>query len=408
VVVGEKTNDHSHQWCLLTHQVIFVMMQQRSTWPMKKVLFVITKGDSIGGASIHVLNLVDYCLTVGLVPVVACGRGGEFTLMLEDRDVEFHCIEALSNTHSPLRDIRALFALISIIVAVKPSLVSLHSGKAGFLGRCACSVIGFPFVIMTVHGWSYTGWVHSPLRLIYLIVEAATAILFFKTRYIMVSRFDFKAAPPFLRRLSRASVIYNGVEIKDIVSISSAAEPSSPFKLITVCRLDKQKDVPSLLRALAIVPNVHLTIVGGGEQIGCCRELVRNLGIVSKVTFVGSVLPCQVYKFLREANCFVLCSRWEGFPRSTVEAMSYALPVLVSDVGGASEVLNFGKAVGMSWGKINNPDLIADAIRLYSSHRALASVHGVNAREIAERYFSYDEMCKRTLDFWLECNPTLL
>jgi glycosyltransferase involved in cell wall biosynthesis len=374
----------------------------------KKALIVITKGDSIGGASVHVLDLVQYCNTIGILPVVACGGRGRFTALLEDIGVELHIIEDLSNSLNPLRDIRALLALISIISSVKPSLVSLHSGKAGILGRCACALIRFPFVVMTVHGWSYTGWAHSPVRLIYLALEAVSAILFHKTSYIMVSSFDLKSAPPLLRRLSNATVIHNGVTIPNPSSVAAAAEAPSPLRLITVCRLDEQKDVPSLLRAVALVPSVQLTIVGGGDQIGYCRELVGRLGISGNVTFVGSVSPDDVSHFYRHSDCFVLCSKWEGFPRTTIEAMAHALPVIVSDVGGACEIFNYGKDVGVSWGKTNNPYRIAAVIRQYSSDLALASAHGRNAREIACQYFSSGLMCRLTIDFWLKKNPLLL
>jgi glycosyltransferase involved in cell wall biosynthesis len=114
------------------------------------------------------------------------------------------------------------------------------------------------------------------------------------------------------------------------------------FRLLAVGRLSRQKGQDILLRALAIarpdLPPTVLTLVGNGPEEDALRRLADELGITDIVDFAGySSDPAAHF---RDADCFVLASRWEGFGVVLVEALQFGLPLVAADCEfGPSDVI---------------------------------------------------------------------
>jgi glycosyltransferase involved in cell wall biosynthesis len=73
----------------------------------------------------------------------------------------------------------------------------------------------------------------------------------------------------------------------------------------------------------------RLAIVGGGEEEKTLREHATELGVAERVDWYGRV--ADPFVFYRAAGMFVLPSRSEGMPNALIEAMSYGVPVIVSN-----------------------------------------------------------------------------
>src|SRR5690606_42161276 len=76
-------------------------------------------------------------------------------------------------------------------------------------------------------------------------------------------------------------------------------------------------------------------VCGSGDHPSLLSFPTRRSSDLDCVSFVGAV--DDVARHLAASQIFVLTSRWEGFPRSILEAMRAGLPVVASDVGGVSE-----------------------------------------------------------------------
>jgi len=81
--------------------------------------------------------------------------------------------------------------------------------------------------------------------------------------------------------------------------------------------------------------------VGDGPEREQLEALARSLGLMSDVVFWG--WQARPEKWYREANVFVLTSEKEGWGMAVVEALSYELPILMTDVGLAGEVVQDGE-----------------------------------------------------------------
>jgi glycosyltransferase involved in cell wall biosynthesis len=87
-------------------------------------------------------------------------------------------------------------------------------------------------------------------------------------------------------------------------------------------------------------PNCELHLLGGGPMEAEIRSLSTRLGVSSQVRFLGRQDAAGVAASMQTANVLCLPSANEGVPNVILEAFSSGLPVVASDVGGISEVLN--------------------------------------------------------------------
>ena len=103
-------------------------------------------------------------------------------------------------------------------------------------------------------------------------------------------------------------------------------------KIIALGRLTHQKNYPMLLRAVALVPEAALDIIGGGEDEDALRALANDLGVADRVRFLGLLGREGALERAAEADIFVQVSRYEGHSLALIEAARLALPLIVSDV----------------------------------------------------------------------------
>jgi glycosyltransferase involved in cell wall biosynthesis len=134
-----------------------------------------------------------------------------------------------------------------------------------------------------------------------------------------------------------------------VVATSDAAESPvqvpKPF-MLAAGRLVAQKGFDVLIRAFAQVAQqctqLHLAIAGGGPAAPALQELVAQLGLEGRVLFLGEVRNLQT--LMREAEGFILSSRYEGFPNVLLEALANDLPVVATDCpSGPREILRDGQ-----------------------------------------------------------------
>lgn len=108
--------------------------------------------------------------------------------------------------------------------------------------------------------------------------------------------------------------------------------------LISVARLQPQKDHATLLRALARIEQpAHLLLVGDGELKPALEKLAGDLGIRERVHFLGR--RPDVPELLRSADLFVHSTHSDGFCIAALEAMAAGLPVVASRVPGLADVI---------------------------------------------------------------------
>jgi len=126
--------------------------------------------------------------------------------------------------------------------------------------------------------------------------------------------------------------------------------------LLTVGHLIELKGHHRVIAALSKLRergiSAELWIVGSagraGRYEGTLRSLVRELGLVDYVHFVGSLAPEMVAEYMSSADVLCLASSREGWPNVVHEALGCGTPVVASDVGGVPDLIpspNYGVVV---------------------------------------------------------------
>lgn len=359
-----------------------------------KVAYVITRSDSVGGAHIHVRDLCRELIRIGQQAVVLVGQEGPFTRLLAASNIPYRPIPSLVREIHPPRDIQALQHIVRELRNLKPDIVSTHSSKAGWLGRLAAKLLRVP-VIFTAHGWAFTEGVPNGRRRLYVVAERVAAK--FADRIITVSDFDRRLALSYrVAPTSKLITIHNGMP--DILPKYMSRPAGNPPQIIMVARFEEQKDHKTLLEALALLQDLpwRLELVGDGPLRDKIEKLAKNLGIRQRVNFVGAIN--DVAEHLSRSHIFVLTSRWEGFPRSVLEAMRAGLPVIASDVGGVAEAV----ADSVTGFLVPRGDVrtLKQRLELLLQQPEKREVLGRNGRKRFEQEFTFDRMFERTLNVY--------
>lgn len=304
---------------------------------MKKILFIITRGDIIGGAQSHLLIICKNFILKGVdVKVIVGGTNTILKKKLEEFNIQTIEIKHLKRDISLYNDFISLLKIIWFVFKYKPNLISSHSSKAGILSRFASFISKVP-VVFTAHGWAFTEGVNENKRKKYIKIESFLAKI--TDKIIAVSNYDYNLAiKEKVCNFSKIHMIHNGIDTTSIIKIPNE---NTIVNLVMVARFDIPKDQLKLIKAVSELNNVNLFLIGDGPNLQECISFVNNNNLNNKITFMGYV--DNVINFLIDMDIFILISNYEGFPISTIEAMSVGLPIIISNVGGASEAIVNGK-----------------------------------------------------------------
>ncbi|MDP2031017.1 MAG: glycosyltransferase [Thiobacillus sp.] len=122
-------------------------------------------------------------------------------------------------------------------------------------------------------------------------------------------------------------------------------DPDS-FRIVTVGRLDTQKDPDLLLSAVGKLvadgANVELLFIGDGVLRDKLEQRVADERLTRRVRFLGLRSASEIARYLQAADCFALSSAYEGMPMALLEALGAGVPVVTTPVGEVARVVNNG------------------------------------------------------------------
>jgi len=205
-------------------------------------------------------------------------------------------------------------------------------------------------------------------------------------------------------------VVWNGIDLAPLppfVAERGAARAAAGFPpdrrlVASVGRLIAQKDVPTFLRACAIVapalPDVDFLVVGDGELRPALEAEARALGLAGRVRFTG--LRHDVPSLLAGVDVLALTSTFEGMPNAVLEAMTTGAVAVATDVGGCAELV-----VPEETGVLvppRAPEQVAAAISRVLRDPALARRLAIAARRRIETEFTVERLARRTEAAYLE------
>ena len=303
-----------------------------------RILETIRQGQ-IGGGESHLLDLVENLDKSEFEPVVLSFTDGPMIDRLRQMGIPTHVIP----TTKPF-DITRWGAVRAFIQQQRVDLVHAHGTRAASNVFWATNNLHLP-LIYTVHGWSFHDDQKPIIKKVRILGEQ---LLTQKSNVtISVSTSNQKTGqqqfPGF-----ESLVINNGIntnrfdpanrfpDLRAELGISPTA-----ILLVFVARFTHQKQPLALLDAFAEVakqrPDVHLLMVGDGEQKQEAVEKLKTMACQNQITLVS--FRHDVPAVLAAADIYILPSLWEGLSIALLEAMSMGKAIVATKTDGTVELI---------------------------------------------------------------------
>jgi sugar transferase (PEP-CTERM/EpsH1 system associated) len=350
----------------------------------------------VGGLENGVVNLINRMPAERFRhAVIALTEVSEFRGRVQRDDVQFHALHK-----PPGQGLRVAPKLVRLLRELQPTVV--HTRNLGALEMVVPSMwAGVPVRVHGEHGWDVGDPDGRSLkcRLIRRVYRP------FVHRYVALSRqLQRYLVEGVGVSAARIEQIYNGVDTQRFRPASQGRMPitGAPFTdpslwlVGTVGRLQAIKD-PLLLgrafvRALELQPEaarrMRLVLAGEGPLRQALQQLLADSGHETLTWMAGE--RHDVPDVMRGLDAFVLPSRAEGISNTILEAMATGLPIVATDVGGNSELLDDGVSGRLV--PADDIDALARAMLDDLRNPLRARQRGAVARDVAQRRFSLDQM----------------
>lgn len=271
-----------------------------------------------------------------------------------------------------LRALRATFARLNA------DIVHTHNTKPMLYAAPAARWAGVRGVVHTRHGQR----LGASRRQTWMFNLAARCV----DRMVSVSQDSTALAERQGIVASKLLTIHNGIDISHFAPGLYASDGP----LLYVGRLSPEKDLPTLLRAFAMIdrPDVKLDLAGDGPSRTELESLVRTLALSDRVRFLGAV--SDVPTRLQSARALVLPSLSEGISLALLEAMATGLPTIATRVGGNPEVVEDGSTGWLV--PASDPLALARAMQQMLSEPQRAREMGRAGRARVETHFDVRKM----------------
>ena len=335
-------------------------------------------------------DLVQAAVNGGYDVTVACPSTGDLAGWVGERGAVWEQLEMRRSPHpgdiAAVRRIRRL--------AQASDLVHLHSSKAGAAGRLALASLGRsrPPSVFTPHGWSWLvgGWLAPAYRLIeWIMIPVTTAVVAVSDEERAVGQVVLGS------RAARIEVNQNGVDLSRFCPLGPvASRPEQPL-VVCVGRLchARAPDVAVAALALMRTPDVHLRLVGEGQDRAAIENQVSALGLTGRVELVG--FRPDPAPDLRAADVVMVPSRYDGMALVLLEAMACGAAVVATRVPGSSALEGAGQLV-----PVEDPQALAAAVDALLADPDQGRSLGLAARERVVENYSLQRSVDGTIGLW--------
>jgi len=318
------------------------------------------------------------------------------------------------------------FALLQTDIPPARLYHSVSTGYAGVLGAMSKLIYNRPF-ILTEHGLytrerkidiSQADWIYSADAAEAKITERSDI---FKEWWIRLFSFFSRLAYDRADNIftlydgnraaqiaegadpARCRVIPNGIRVKDFVKRDGIAAPDGVFRIGFMGRVVPIKDLKTFLSACSIVrreiKDIEIYVMGPTEEdedyYRECRLLAETQSLEEIIHFTGRI---NIHEYYPKMDVIVLTSISEGQPIVILEANASGVPVVATDVGACSELLNGrtrdDRLIGPSGliTPVSEPAATAAAIlELARSPRAYKSMSNAGRKRV-EQYYEMNDL----------------
>ena len=353
----------------------------------KKILFIATVENHL--LSFHI-PFMQYLQGKGY-EVYAATKLGERRKELEEQNIICHNIN-FSRSPNPLAALIALMQLIRLMKDNSFSLVHVHTPMASFLGRLAAKLTHTRPVLYTAHGFHF--YKGAPWYYWSFIYPAEYLAGKWTDGLIVMNQEDYKNAQKmgFQPKNDLFFVHGVGIDLKKINNISFSNEgikkelniKEKDIIISYIAEFIPIKNHIFLLKAWEKIAkefnNIYLLFIGEGRYLNNLKKQVEQNSL-PRVYFLG--YRNNVPQIIAKSDIVTLVSKHEGLPRSIMEAMALAKPIVASNIRGNCDLIEDGENGFLI--ELGNVDSLVFALKkLINNAKLRANMGKVSLKKIKE------------------------
>lgn len=348
----------------------------------------------LGGAQKRVIELMR---EVGNRGILITGEGGElYSTVNREFGAKHLTLPCLKREINPFYDIFCLFRLRKILIGLYRDgyriILHTHGSKAGVIGRIAGGILPFVYSVHTVHGFAISPYINFTKRFVYLNSERFAALfgdIIITQAKVHVDRLKEWG----IGRKNKIFWIPNSIKYDDY-KVYSRRDDKKDIVVGTVANFKIQKNpfvwVKVAKKIVEKYPQARFIYAGEGPLR---KKSEKLLGGSERIKFLG--LESDIPRILEGIDIFFLPSRWEGLPRTVLEAMAAGIPVVASSVDGTIEAVEDSVT-----GYLVPPcdtDGYAERLSDLIEDEEKRKKMGEEGRKRVEKLFCYDKMIRKTM-----------
>jgi len=294
-----------------------------------RILHLLT-GLSVGGGEKAALEVAKYTNKDHFdVQVISVGKHKDMLADFKKNNLSIKVIDPAPTTFRFWRIISLIVvgyrALVKEIKEQRTDILHAHMGHAIILG----TLLKFRFpkmkLVFTSQNYIMDSGIGTAITYLFKWLRSAD-IIFSKDMANAMYRED-------------ATIIPNGIDTK---MYHLNLPKFQTFTFVCIGRLTKQKNQAVLMKPISELKKegyqFELLIVGEGEDRPLIEQAIAEHKVQDKVRLLG--LRRDIPILCNKAHCLVMPSLWEGLPLAMLEAASCQLPVIFTNVGSVSSLLN--------------------------------------------------------------------
>ena len=349
------------------------------------------------------LPLIDAMTMEGWEVHSACSYGPATEKLRADGYI-LHDIK-ISRSINPISAAVSIFQLVQLFRAEKFDLVHVHTPVAGLVGRFAARISRVPLVVYTAHGFYFHDQMPRWKQKIFIWLERiagyCTDLLFTQSKEDANTAIVEKIMPQdsvlaigngVSRQRFNPEVIPQKSKIRELLQI-----PKDVFVIGLIGRQVKEKGICEFLQAAVEISKIQDSIwfLMVGERLSSDHSNSVNLEISLALKELGNRLIItgsrdDIPEMLQAMDVFCLPSWREGMPRSIIEAMMMAKPVIATNIRGSREEV-VPEVTGVLVPVRASKELIK-AILFFAFHPDKCYSYGNAGRERALAIYDEDEV----------------
>lgn len=326
--------------------------------------------------------------------------GSPHSAALESMGVSVHDIPLQRTGVNPVADLKSLLALAALMRRLRPAAVLGYTIKPVIYGTLAGVLAGVPkrFALVTGLGYAFQGvnddGTASGRGLLQSLVRHLYAVGLRRAHVVFFQNPDDQALFRQLGILasSARTVVVNGsgVDIRQYAPVSIPVESvGAATVFLLIARLLGDKGIREYVQAARLIksrhPGVRFRLVGWlDENPGSIQKDELDAwieeGVVEYLGRLSDVRPA-----IAQCSVYVLPSYREGTPRTVLEAMAMARPIITTDAPGCRETVTNGDNGFLVPVKAVNP--LVEAMERFIADPALLEKMGQRSRALAERKY---------------------